>query len=178
METHGLYSMPRYSYEWPSWEVCLWALLVGPLAGLSAASFRRFIKFVEGALSGLLVAFKWLLVAFRWRLGGLNRAFRMVFARFLLVFKGFWALRGCSQLVWRKSPGYKPLGRFPVEFQSVKLHDEVWLTRDKDGYITRAPRLLHRFRGISRRFEPFRAVSSGFVLFWVVFEPLRAIFKG
>lgn len=48
VETHGLYSMPRFSYGWPTWDVCLWALLVGPVAGLGAACFRRFIKFVEG----------------------------------------------------------------------------------------------------------------------------------
>eukprot|EP00435_Cladocopium_sp_Y103_P027552 s187_g6.t2 len=48
VETHGLYSMPRFSYGWPTWDVCLWALLVGPIAGLGAACFRRFIKFVEG----------------------------------------------------------------------------------------------------------------------------------
>ena len=35
--------------RWPTWDVCLWALLVGPVAGLGAACFRRFIKFVEGA---------------------------------------------------------------------------------------------------------------------------------
>jgi len=80
VETGGLYSMPRYSYEWPSWKICLWALLVGPAAGLGAAGFRRFIKLVEG---------------------------------------------------------YKPLGRFPVEFKSVQPGDSVWLTRDKDGYICR-----------------------------------------
>ncbi|CAK9016087.1 unnamed protein product [Durusdinium trenchii] len=81
VETHGLYSMPRYSYEWPNWQVCLWALLVGPIAGLGASAFRRFVKFVEG---------------------------------------------------------YKPLGRFPVEFHTVKLNDEVWITKDnKDGSIER-----------------------------------------
>lgn len=53
VETHGLYSMPRYSYEWPTWEVCLWAVLVGPVAGLGAAGFRRFIKFVEGDVVGI-----------------------------------------------------------------------------------------------------------------------------
>ncbi|CAK9082391.1 Guanine nucleotide-binding protein-like 1 (GTP-binding protein MMR1) [Durusdinium trenchii] len=67
--------------RWPNWQVCLWALLVGPIAGLGASAFRRFVKFVEG---------------------------------------------------------YKPLGRFPVEFHTVKLNDEVWITKDnKDGSIER-----------------------------------------
>lgn len=87
VETHGLYSMPRFSYEWPTWDVCLFALLVGPVAGLGAACFRRFIKFVEG---------------------------------------------------------YKPLGRVPVDFQNVKVNDEVWVSRDKEGYIYRVKvRILH-----------------------------------
>ena len=38
--------------------------------------------------------------------------------------------------------GYKPLGRFPVEFKSVQPGDSVWLTRDKDGYICRAAWIL------------------------------------
>eukprot|EP00434_Breviolum_minutum_P013629 symbB.v1.2.012013.t1/scaffold769.1/size163963/17 len=87
VETHGLYSMPRFSYQWPTWDVCLFALLVGPVAGLGAACFRRFIKFVEG---------------------------------------------------------YKPLGRVPVDFQNVKVNDEVWVSRDKEGYIYRVKvRILH-----------------------------------
>lgn len=48
VETEGLYPMPRYSYDWPSPAMLLWAALVGPLAGLSAACFRRGVKFVEG----------------------------------------------------------------------------------------------------------------------------------
>ena len=39
---------PGCPLRWPTWDVCLWALLVGPVAGLGAACFRRFIKFVEG----------------------------------------------------------------------------------------------------------------------------------
>lgn len=33
--------------------------------------------------------------------------------------------------------GYKPLGRVPVDFQNVKVNDEVWVSRDKEGYIYR-----------------------------------------
>eukprot|EP00930_Biecheleria_cincta_P096497 TRINITY_DN88337_c0_g1_i1.p1 TRINITY_DN88337_c0_g1~~TRINITY_DN88337_c0_g1_i1.p1 ORF type:complete len:843 (-),score=124.95 TRINITY_DN88337_c0_g1_i1:73-2601(-) len=47
VEAEGLYSMPCYSYDWPSLAMLLWAALVGPLAGLSAACFRRGVKFVE-----------------------------------------------------------------------------------------------------------------------------------
>ena len=58
----------------------------------------------------------------------------MGFSWFLVGF-----LRRSGPLRHGNAIGYKPLGRFPVEFQAVKLNDEVWLTRDKDGYITRAP---------------------------------------
>ncbi|CAE7610019.1 unnamed protein product [Symbiodinium natans] len=80
VETRGLYSMPCYSAELPSWEIILWAAMIGPVAGLGAAAFRRFIKFVEG---------------------------------------------------------FKPYGRFPLEFAAANVGDNVWLTRDANGSIYR-----------------------------------------
>ncbi|CAE8587958.1 unnamed protein product, partial [Polarella glacialis] len=47
VENKGLYAMPRYSYDWPSMAMLLWAAMIGPLAGLAAVSFRRVVKLFE-----------------------------------------------------------------------------------------------------------------------------------
>jgi len=48
VEGEGLYVMPKYSYEWPKWEMLLWSAIIGPFAGLGAIAFRRLVKFFEG----------------------------------------------------------------------------------------------------------------------------------
>jgi len=43
----GLYAMPQYSYEWPSFAMIFWAVGMGPVAAGSAVGFRRVVKIME-----------------------------------------------------------------------------------------------------------------------------------
>eukprot|EP00933_Yihiella_yeosuensis_P079829 TRINITY_DN93250_c0_g1_i1.p1 TRINITY_DN93250_c0_g1~~TRINITY_DN93250_c0_g1_i1.p1 ORF type:complete len:1009 (+),score=158.53 TRINITY_DN93250_c0_g1_i1:153-3179(+) len=47
VSSQSLYPMPRYSYDWPSSTLLLWSIVIGPLAGMSAVAFRRFVKYAE-----------------------------------------------------------------------------------------------------------------------------------
>eukprot|EP00927_Polykrikos_kofoidii_P046671 TRINITY_DN40831_c0_g1_i1.p1 TRINITY_DN40831_c0_g1~~TRINITY_DN40831_c0_g1_i1.p1 ORF type:complete len:844 (+),score=134.99 TRINITY_DN40831_c0_g1_i1:127-2658(+) len=41
--THGLYDVPHFGYAWPSWQLCLWAAFIGPIAGVAAAQFCKLV---------------------------------------------------------------------------------------------------------------------------------------
>jgi len=47
VEDTGLYAMPRYSYEWPSVAMIVWAIMIGPASAGAAVLFRRLVKAVE-----------------------------------------------------------------------------------------------------------------------------------
>eukprot|EP00930_Biecheleria_cincta_P043186 TRINITY_DN29680_c0_g1_i1.p1 TRINITY_DN29680_c0_g1~~TRINITY_DN29680_c0_g1_i1.p1 ORF type:complete len:807 (+),score=150.47 TRINITY_DN29680_c0_g1_i1:89-2509(+) len=47
VEDTGLYAMPRYSYEWPSIAMIVWAIMIGPASAGAAVLFRRLVKAVE-----------------------------------------------------------------------------------------------------------------------------------
>eukprot|EP00930_Biecheleria_cincta_P046563 TRINITY_DN32119_c0_g1_i1.p1 TRINITY_DN32119_c0_g1~~TRINITY_DN32119_c0_g1_i1.p1 ORF type:complete len:804 (-),score=114.66 TRINITY_DN32119_c0_g1_i1:248-2659(-) len=47
VEDTGLYAMPKYSYEWPSMHMIIWAIVIGPASAGAAVLFRRLVKAVE-----------------------------------------------------------------------------------------------------------------------------------
>jgi len=47
VEDTGLYAMPKYSYEWPSMHMIVWAIVIGPASAGAAVLFRRLVKSVE-----------------------------------------------------------------------------------------------------------------------------------
>lgn len=47
VEDTGLYAMPKYSYEWPSMHMIVWAIVIGPVSAGAAVLFRRLVKAVE-----------------------------------------------------------------------------------------------------------------------------------
>lgn len=47
VEDTGLYAMPKYSYEWPSMHMIVWAIVIGPASAGAAVLFRRLVKAVE-----------------------------------------------------------------------------------------------------------------------------------